>query len=82
MVNPSMSEHARQLLRKAFNPELPFQALPAISSLRECLNALEHDAILYARSKGASLEDIAEVIGVSRQALHHRLSREGGSNTV
>lgn len=68
-----MTEEARNLLRRAGNAELPFQALPAIAALRECLDRFEQEAIQSARQKGAAWDDIAEVMGITRQALHYRL---------
>jgi DNA-binding NtrC family response regulator len=49
--------------------EFPLSALEA----RRRLDEVECDAIESARERGATLEDIAEALGVSRQAVHYKL---------
>lgn len=61
------------LLRKVSNLELPLSALAAIREIRDRLEELERVLIQQARKKGASWGDVADAIGISRQALHLRL---------
>lgn len=70
----------RNLLRRAENLELPLLGLSAILDLRERLDALELAAIQSAREKGATWDEIAETLGVTRQALHQRLRKRWGGN--
>jgi DNA-directed RNA polymerase specialized sigma24 family protein len=63
------------LLKRAWNHELPIGALAALQELRKRLDDLEYAAIVSARSKGASASDIAQVLGVSRQAVYLRMHR-------
>ena len=62
-----------QTVRQAQNKELPFLALPAIAELRGYLRALEMDIVNYAREKGATWEEIASAMGITRQALYQRM---------
>lgn len=62
-----------RLLRRAQNTQLPFSALPAIRELRDHLDALETKIVLLARDKGATWDEIAEAMGITRQALYQRM---------
>lgn len=62
-----------QLVRRAQNKELPFSALPAIAELRDYLSTLEMELVAYARDKGATWEEIAGAMGITRQALYQRM---------
>jgi predicted DNA binding protein len=53
--------------------EFPLSALEAVTEARRRLDEIECDAIESARERGATLEDIAEALGVSRQAVHYKL---------
>jgi transposase-like protein len=68
---------ARSLIRRAENTELSLVSLEAIAEIRRHLDDLEADAIKSARDKGATVEDIAEAMGLTPQAIYHRL-RNGG----
>ena len=61
-----------RLFRRARNLELPMGALFAIAELRDCLREQEAAAVFAARERGASWEEIAQALGVTRQALHQR----------
>jgi hypothetical protein len=67
----------RSLIRRAENTELSLVSLEAIAEIREHLHELEAEAIKSARDKGATVDDIAEAIGLTPQAIYHRL-RNGG----
>ena len=68
-----MTNLSSSLLKKAQNQELPLLALSAIRELKGELSELELAHIADARQRGASWEDIAEVVGITRQALQQRL---------
>ena len=53
--------------------EFPLSALEAVTEARRRLDEIECDAIECARERGATLADIAEVLGVSSQAVHYKL---------
>ena len=64
---------SRSLIRRATNTELSLGSLEAISEMRQRLDELEVEAIRSAREKGATVEDIAEAMGLTPQAIYHRL---------
>jgi DNA polymerase III delta prime subunit len=68
-----------RLLKQATNLELPLEALEAIVDLRKALEDLEAAAVSSARARGATWEQIASVLGVTRQAafLRHRDAGRG-----
>lgn len=75
VVNEDRRRELQRLLRKAANPGLPSDSLQAIRRLRQLVDELELDSIRAARSNGATWRDIAEWVGVTRQALHQRVGR-------
>jgi hypothetical protein len=68
---------ARSLIRRAETTELSLVSLEAIAEIRRHLDVLEVEAIKSAREKGATVDDIAEAMGLTPQAIYHRL-RHGG----
>jgi hypothetical protein len=69
-----MTDPRRALLRKLENVEaFPMIALQALRELRADLDAVEAEAILRARELGASLEDIAEAMEITRQGVAYKL---------
>jgi predicted transcriptional regulator len=60
------------VLRRAENTELSLGSLEAIAAIRARLDLLETAAMLSAREKGATLEDIAEALGLTHQAIYYR----------
>lgn len=56
----------------------PVVGLRAVAALRRLLDTLEDLQVANARSMGWSWQDIAEVLGVSRQAVH---KKHAGSRT-
>jgi hypothetical protein len=68
----------RHLVRKLDNVEtFPLIALQALHELRPELDHVEARAITRARELGASLEDIAEAMGITRQGVAYRLKTIG-----
>jgi DNA-directed RNA polymerase specialized sigma24 family protein len=53
------------------NPD-PRVGLRAVAALRQLLEQLEALQVDNARAKGWSWQEIAEVLGVSRQAVHKK----------
>jgi 1,6-anhydro-N-acetylmuramate kinase len=68
---------SRSTIRRAENTELSLVSLEAIAEIRQHLDELEAKAISSAREKGATVDDIADAIGLTPQAIYHRL-RNGG----
>jgi DNA-directed RNA polymerase specialized sigma24 family protein len=50
----------------------PREGLRAVVALRQLLERLERLHVLRAREQGWSWQDIASVLGVSRQAVHQK----------
>jgi predicted transcriptional regulator len=68
-----------RLLRRAQRyQELPLAALQAIAELRPRLAELEQAALQAAREKGATWEEIATAMGITRQAAQMRSRASGG----
>lgn len=75
-----MTEVRRALLRKLEHANaFPLVALQALRELRTDLDAVEAEALLRARELGASLEDIAEALEITRQGVSYRLKVLAGS---
>lgn len=70
----------RALLRKLENVEaFPLIALQALPELRADLDAVEAEALLRARELGASLEDIADALAITRQGVAYKLKALAGN---
>ena len=69
----------RSLIRRAANVELSLGSLEAISEIRAHLDRLEKLATASAREKGATVEDIAEALRLTPQAIYYR-QRHGRMN--
>jgi hypothetical protein len=70
----------RTLLRKLENVDaFPLIALQALPELRADLDAVEAEALLRARELGASLEDIAEALAITRQGVAYKLKVLAGN---
>jgi DNA-directed RNA polymerase specialized sigma24 family protein len=82
-----VTDARRALLRKLENADaFPLIALQAIRELRADLDSVEAEALLRARHLGASLEDIADALEITRQGVAYRLKnlagkREDGDDT-
>lgn len=55
-------------------PSDPAHALPAVVALRKLADQLEQRAVIAALKQGWSWSQIAEGLGVTKQAAHRRLS--------
>jgi predicted transcriptional regulator len=64
---------SRSLIRRAENTELSLGSLEAIAEIRRTLDLLEVAALRSAKDKGATIEDIAEALGLTPQAIYYRL---------
>jgi predicted DNA-binding protein (UPF0251 family) len=72
---------SRSALRKLENAHaFPLIALQAIREVRAEVDELEAVAILRARELGASLEDIADAMGITRQGVSYRLKHLGDNH--
>jgi hypothetical protein len=70
----------RDLIRKLEHSEaFPLLALQALQQFRAELDSIEVDAILRARVLGASLGDIADAMGITRQGVAYKLKVAGGN---
>jgi len=56
-------------------PSDPVAALSRISSLKSEVDSLEHQSVARAREAGVSWQEIADALGVSRQAAWERFTR-------
>jgi hypothetical protein len=63
----------RQTIRKIENMNFPLVALEAMRELGEYLDEAEAEALLRARDLGASAEDIASALGITRQGAYYKL---------
>jgi hypothetical protein len=74
------------LIRRIENVEaFPLVSLRAARALQEWLDGSEADALRRAREMGASLEDIADALGITRQGVAyklHALSEQDEPETV
>ena len=75
-----MTDARRALIRKLENVDaFPLIALQALRELRPDLEAVEAEAILRARELGASLEDIADAMEITRQGVAYKLKTLTGN---
>lgn len=71
----------RHTVRKIENMNFPLIALGAMRELCAYLDEAEAQALRKARELGASAEDIAEALGITRQGAYYKLKAletEGG----
>jgi predicted transcriptional regulator len=65
---------SRSLVRKVeSDQETPLTKLEAVRELREHLDLIEELAMLRARKSGASISEIAETMGMTRQTVYNKL---------
>ena len=60
----------------------PRTGLRAVAALRRLLEQLETLQVDNARARGWSWQDIADVLGVSRQAVHKKHARRKENHSV
>jgi len=64
----------RPLIRKLESEErFPLTALEGIRETRAYLDQLEDDALCDSRELGASISEIAEIMGMTRQSVYNKL---------
>jgi AcrR family transcriptional regulator len=63
------------VLKRAENTELSLGSLEAIAAIRARVDVLERAAMISAREKGATMEDIAEALGLTPQAIYYRFRK-------
>ena len=63
----------RQTIRKIENMNFPLIALEAMRELGEYLDEAQAEALVRARDLGASAEDIAKALGITRQGAYYKL---------
>jgi ABC-type transporter Mla MlaB component len=67
-------EIPRTLMRKLERyRDFPLESLEALSQIREMLGEIEVRAIVEARKRGATWDDVAEALSISRQSVLYRL---------
>ncbi|MGN8246555.1 helix-turn-helix transcriptional regulator [Cellulomonas soli] len=66
-----------QLLTAAAGDD-PAEGLRAVRALRQLADRLEALHVEHARSRGWSWQQVAEALGVSRQAVHKRYGKKVG----
>ena len=68
----------KDAVRKVENRDrFPLIALIGVTEVRSYLHDSETEAILKAREMGAGVEDIADALGLTRQAIYYRLKALG-----
>ena len=70
-----MARSVVELAEAAARREQPGRALSAIIELRQRLEELEEFQVENARAQGWSWGEIAQPLGISRQAVHHKFAR-------
>lgn len=76
-----MTTTAPQLAAEADSPD-PRTGLRAVAALGRLLEQLEALQVDNARKQGWSWQEIAEILGVSRQAVHKKHARRSGEPAV
>lgn len=72
----ALERFPRHLIRKIDNREtFPLIALEALRALRVTLEEAEAESIHKARELGATAEDIALALGITRQGVHYKLKQ-------
>jgi DNA-directed RNA polymerase specialized sigma24 family protein len=69
---------AATTLAGAASDDDPRVGLAAVASLRVLVESLEDLQVTSARHRGWSWQEIADVLGVSRQAVHKKYGRRNG----
>ena len=69
-------EEARELAVQVASED-PEAGLRAVAALRRLLERLERVHVETARERGKSWQEIADELGVSKQAVHKKYARKG-----
>jgi predicted transcriptional regulator len=69
-------EDARDLAVQVASED-PSEGLRAVASLRALLERVERIHVQHARDRGLSWQDIADQLGVSKQAVHQKYAKRG-----
>jgi hypothetical protein len=69
-VSEAVSQGSR-MVEEAADPD-PATGLAAVAALRGLVEVLEELQVDNARAKGWSWRDIARILGVTKQATHHK----------
>jgi hypothetical protein len=73
----------RALIRRIDSHEaFPITALEAVVDARRCLDEVERSAVAVARDLGATWEDIAQALGVTRQAIYQKYRNGSGPESA
>jgi DNA invertase Pin-like site-specific DNA recombinase len=67
---------AEEAYQKVPDPADPAKALPAVVALRRLADRLEAAAVQSAIAQGWSWVQIAEALGVTKQAVHKKYARQ------
>lgn len=81
-VAQPMSPSPAQVATSAAQPEDPREGLAAVAALRQLTSSLESANVERALAAGWSWGEIAEALGVSRQAVHKKHARRLGAARV
>jgi predicted transcriptional regulator len=71
-----MEEDAQDLAIRVASED-PSEGLRAVAALRRLLERVERIHVESARARGASWQEIADELGVSKQAVHQRYVKRG-----
>lgn len=69
------------MIEKVPDPSNPTEALAAVVALRRLADRLERASVQAAVDQGWSWVQIAEALGVSKQAVHKKFARSVTRNT-
>ena len=72
----TLEKFPRRLIHRVENREtFPLIALSGVQELRAYLDEVEAESIRQAREMGASADDIAEALGITRQGAYYKLKK-------
>jgi predicted transcriptional regulator len=71
-----VEEDAQTLATRVASDD-PSEGLRAVAALRRLLERVERIHVESARGRGASWQQIADELGVSKQAVHQKYARRG-----
>jgi len=71
-----MDEDAQDLAVRVASDD-PWEGLRAVAALRALLERVERIHVQSARDRGVSWQEIADQLGVSKQAVHQNYAKRG-----